>query len=304
MLIVCPNCTTSYTIDPASVGPAGRMVRCARCKSTWFAGAPANEVDAFVDGVIAEAEAEHTAVIRPDTPPPPTSPNVTAVDDFSAAFAAPSFSAEPSFTAPAVHAEPVSIPDSPSLVPPIDHMADAAPAPAPAADTNDELETFAARRRRMQTRRKKSRTSSRWLAVVLVLLALNVALIGARSEIVRHFPQTASLFAAIGLPVNLRQLTFEKVRITREVQDGVTILMVEGEITSEASKSVEVPRLRFAARNAAGQEVYTWTAKPERSILEPGQRLPFSSRLASPPSDAYDVMVRFFNASDATAGKK
>src|SRR5471032_1516649 len=60
MLIVCPSCTTSYLIDPASVGSAGRTVRCARCKTTWFAGAPkpAPEVSAFVDSVIAEAEAQ------------------------------------------------------------------------------------------------------------------------------------------------------------------------------------------------------------------------------------------------------
>lgn len=156
----------------------------------------------------------------------------------------------------------------------------------------------------MQAKRKQTRRSSRWTAVVLVLFAVNVALIGARNEVVRFVPQTASLFAAIGLPVNLRQLAFDNVRITRENQDGTTILMVEGQIVSTASKPVEVPRLRFAARNKDGQEIYTWTAKPERSILEPGQRLPFSSRLAAPPADANDVMVRFFTANDAMAGKK
>ncbi|MGE5771080.1 MAG: MJ0042-type zinc finger domain-containing protein [Hyphomicrobiales bacterium] len=30
MLIACPNCSTSYMIDPASLGDAGRTVRCAR----------------------------------------------------------------------------------------------------------------------------------------------------------------------------------------------------------------------------------------------------------------------------------
>jgi hypothetical protein len=59
-----------------------------------------------------------------------------------------------------------------------------------------------------------------------------------------------------------------------------------------------VPRLRFAVRNATGQEIYAWTAKPSRSILEPGDKLPFRSRLASPPADASDVLVRFANAND------
>ena len=137
-----------------------------------------------------------------------------------------------------------------------------------------------------------------------MLFAFNVALIGARSEVVRYLPQTASLFAAIGLPVNLRNLKFENVRISKETQDGVNILIVEGTIVSTAGKPAEVPRLRFAARNATGQEVYTWTALPTRSILGPGESLEFSSRLASPPADASDVMVRFFNSQDAVAGAK
>jgi hypothetical protein len=122
--------------------------------------------------------------------------------------------------------------------------------------------------------------------------------------VVRFLPQTASLFAAIGLPVNLRNLKFENVRISRETADGVTALLVEGTIVGTTSKAAEVPRLRFAARNAAGQEVYTWTALPGRSVLGPDENLPFTSRLVSPPADAVDVVVRFFTAQDAAAGAK
>ncbi|MEJ2431759.1 MAG: DUF3426 domain-containing protein [Pseudolabrys sp.] len=156
----------------------------------------------------------------------------------------------------------------------------------------------------MQARRKKARRSSRWTAAALVLLALNVALIGARNDVVRYMPQTASLFAAIGLPVNLRHLRFDNVRIAREHQDGVNILVVEGTIVSTSDKPVTVPRLRFAARDAAGQEIYTWTALPSRSVLGPGEHVDFRSRLASPPADAKNVLVRFFNAHDAALATK
>ena len=308
MLIVCPNCATSYMIDPTSVGPAGRMVRCARCKSTWFAGAAKTGVDAFVDGVIAEAEAEQHGGPPPQqqqpaepaaddfgdrTPPHEPQPPAYAADD----FAAPSHDREP-------EPEPmVAVTDAPSLVPPIEHAPFVAHEPTPAV-ADEEIETFAARRKRLQSKRKATRKSSRWAAVALLLFALNVAVVGARNEVVRFLPQTASLFAAIGLPVNLRHLTFENVRITRDVQDGITVLMVEGMIASTSSKPVEVPRLRFAARSAAGQEIYTWTAKPERSLLGPGEKMKFSSRLAAPPADANDVLVRFFTANDAMAGAK
>jgi len=333
MLIVCPSCATSYQIDPQSVGSAGRMVRCARCKTTWFAS-PTSEVDSFVDSVIAEAEAEQVRGVLRDRDPRESSP-----DDFGFSEEAPAagpaateppavdgFPMAPEFTSPTgpssfdiepqPESQPEAIADAPSLVPPvmppdeqpIYREAPAQQAPvyqeATEAEREEQLETFAARRKRMQADRKRTRRSSRWVAVVLVLFAFNVALIGARNDVVRYVPQTASLFAAIGLPVNLRQLAFDGVRINRETQDGTTILTVEGHIVSMANKPVEVPRLRFAARNKDGQEIYSWTAKPERSILEPGQRLAFSSRLAAPPADATDVLVRFFTVNDAMAGKK
>ncbi len=40
MLISCHNCATSYQIEPSSLGPTGRSVRCARCQKVWFASNP------------------------------------------------------------------------------------------------------------------------------------------------------------------------------------------------------------------------------------------------------------------------
>ena len=139
-------------------------------------------------------------------------------------------------------------------------------------------------------------------AAILMLACVIAALIAWRGTIVRHAPQMASLYAAIGMPVNLRGLTFTEVKVSRDIHDGVAVLMVEGTIASTASKPVEVPRLRFAMRNEAGGEVYAWTAMPTQEVLEPGETLPFRSRLASPPGEGRDVTVRFFNRLDATAG--
>lgn len=324
MLIICPSCATSYMIDQAAVGPTGRTVRCARCKATWFAGgtapaAPAPttraapDVNAFVDGVIAEAEAKSGPARNKPQPAASLRDALAAHhggagDDFggdsdheggepdpaSARAAKPAMPRAEPF---AGRDEPAQIADGPSLVPPIEHE----PLPDAEAVPDEEAESFTARRDRLRARRKKSRLSSRWTALALVLVAFNVALVGARHEVVRYLPQTASLFAAIGLPVNLRELHFDNVRIARETEDNVAILIVEGSIVSDASSPVEVPRLRFAARDKAGQEVYTWTMLPERSILQPGEKLPFRSRLAAPPKEAQDVMVRFFTPHDVEA---
>ncbi len=318
MLIVCPNCATSYMVDQGSLGPGGRTVRCARCRRTWFAGVVerAPTVDHFVDEVIAEAEAQ-TA----EAPALPRHISIEATlpaahaedgDDFGTEAGQPIAEGAPADTSHDVTLretppeEPAPEPhfEAPSLVPPAEHEPLPAAEAAAAEPDSDDIESYAARRQRMHTRRKQSRRSSRWIALVLVLFAINVAVIGGREEVVRYLPQTASLFKAIGLPVNLRHLRFENVKISKDTQDGVDVLIVEGDIISTSDKPIAVPRLRFAARDAAGQEIYTWTALPTRSILNPGEKLPFRSRLASPPAQARNVLVRFFTAQDAAGGTK
>ena len=304
MLIVCPTCTASYSIDPASLGTEGRKVRCSRCQATWFAALGA-EAPTTAEGIGALAgHATTDSVAAPPTAPAeaprpaeaPAAPVPPAADDFGP---------EPDMPIAKVHEAEAEAPPAtviaPPLVPPLGH--EPLPGDSHAPPEPEDIESFAARRQRLQSRRKQKRRSSRWTAVLLLLFAVNVALIGARNEVVRYLPQTASLFAAIGLPVNLRQLNFENVHIARETDNGVPILVVEGAVVSTAGKPVDVPRLRFAARNPAGLEIYTWTLQPERKVLEPGETLAFRSRLASPPQDARDVMVRFFTASDAAGGK-
>jgi predicted Zn finger-like uncharacterized protein len=313
MLIVCPSCATSYMVDPASFGAAGRTVRCTRCKTSWFAGGPeaAPELAAATEAVTAEAE---SLPARTQTPPPPLPP----ADDPTEAEAEPAPPHVPAAEAPPVEApatpveplaapeeaqgaepEPVTVTDAPPLAPPEEH--EVRPDAAEAEPESDAAVALEARRRLLDARRKKSRRSSRWSAVVLVLIAFNVAVIGARNEVVRYLPQTASLFAAIGLPVNLRNLKFENVKLSTEAAEDATMLTVQGSIVSEAGKAVAVPRLRFAVRNASGQEVYTWTMAPPRSILEPGARLDFRSQIPVPKGDATDVLVRFLTAQDAGA---
>jgi hypothetical protein len=134
-----------------------------------------------------------------------------------------------------------------------------------------------------------------------MLACVCAALVSWRKDVVQVMPQLASFYASVGLPVNLRGLAFTGLSIGRDAQGGVPVLIVEGTIVNTVATPVEVPRLRFALRNAAGTEVYTWTAVPTQTVLEPGEKLPFRSRLASPPEDGHDVQVRFFARRDVVA---
>lgn len=43
MLLVCPSCASEYAVAPERIGPSGRNVRCAACRTAWFVPASAGE---------------------------------------------------------------------------------------------------------------------------------------------------------------------------------------------------------------------------------------------------------------------
>ena len=320
MLIVCPNCATSYRVEPSSLGAAGRSVRCVRCRTIWFTREPGalaavtRDFRADVGSLAAEAAAADPAeppapLPGADTEPDQSSPAVEVIEPEHLPEQAPAvLDAPPAEQTPPPAAawsdqdldeprEPIAIDDP---LAPSRH--DGAGLPADATLPED-IETFAARRLRQKAARRRAHWPLPGLpTAILALVALNAALVGWRAEVVRFLPQTASLYAAIGLPVNLRGLAFANVASATETHDGVPVLVVEGAIVNAKDRAAEVPRLRFSVRNQQGQEVYAWTALPSRSVLAPGETLTFRSRLASPPPEAHDVLVRFFNRRDRVAG--
>ena len=169
----------------------------------------------------------------------------------------------------------------------------------------EDIESVAARRQRSKGRRSASRWPlSRVQTAILALGLVSTILVGWRSDVVRALPQTASFYAFLRLPVNLRGLTFEDVVTSTEQHEGVPILVVEGNVFNGVHKVEAVPRLKFIVRNAARQEIYSWTVVPSRASLSPGEALAFRSRLASPPADTHDVVLRFVNRRDVVAATR
>lgn len=139
------------------------------------------------------------------------------------------------------------------------------------------------------------------IAAAMILVAGGIH---QRERVVRHLPQTARLFAAVGLPVNLRGIEIRSVQ-SRVVEDSdETVLVVEGELVNVANRRVDVPRLHFSLAGADGRQVYVWSAQADRGVLQPGETLVFRRRLAAPPAEAKAVSVRFLTRSDITAGIK
>jgi hypothetical protein len=186
-------------------------------------------------------------------------------------------------------------------LPPLTRGRFQAPEPDKPGDALD-VESVAARRTRLL------RGSWRWplsrlQTGMLALALLDVIVVGWRTDVVRALPQTASFYSLMGLPVNLRGLAFDSLATLTEQHEGVPILVVEGNVVNAARRNEDVPRLKFILRNAAQHEIYSWTTVPVLASLSPGESEGFRTRLASPPADARDVVVRFVNRHDLLASR-
>jgi predicted Zn finger-like uncharacterized protein len=287
MQIVCPHCTTSYTVDAAAFGPEGRTVRCARCKETWQAYAeetPAPfamsaETDGWEDPPPETAVEEVVPVVE--------SPSITGEMPQGDAEDAEWQELAHDETDDALegqHARTRSLLDKLGL-------------------TSLSLGPLARRRTPQPTASKRSNKSPITLPVACAAMgAILIGLVTWRADIVRLMPQTATFFKMVGLGVNLRGLAFEDVKVSSEVVDSKPVLIIEGNIVDIGKKVVEIPRLRFLVRDANGTEIYAWNALLDQPVLKPGEKAWFKSRLASPPADGRDIVVRFFNRHDLTAG--
>lgn len=299
MLIVCPSCATSYQVSAASLGGSGRSVRCAKCRTVWFA-TPTNTIEAAAS---ARPEPRVAAAEPPPAPPEPAPPTAADSDPWAEAFAE-AAADQPAEASPDETATMASM-DSPPLVPAPDPLADdALPERPRSAIPPEDIESFAARSEPPAKPRRLAIRSPRLMALIAALAVVELALVLWRADVVALWPQTASFYRAIGLTVNLRGLAFVKVGSSKTLHDGITLLAVEGSIVNTAPRTVEVPRLRYAVRDAQGHELYAWTSLPSRPVLAPGEALPFHSRLASPPPASHDVAVRFFNRNDASAASR
>jgi predicted Zn finger-like uncharacterized protein len=279
MFIVCPHCTTSYAIDLATLGAAGRTVRCSRCKEVWLAhpedavNAPAPlaaMANAGGDGPLPDhAETDWEALARGDDDEPPP-----RVDSPPLAAGWPDDAAEP--------------------------------AEEDMADPDDATGLRRPWHHRLLERPASSRAAGKSVfnlpAITAAMGALVIALVLWRADVVRLMPQTAAFYKMAGLEVNLRGVSFKDLKVATETVDGKPVLVIEGMIVSTNKKPVELPRLRFSVRDAQGTEIYAWNAVLDQSVLKPGERAAFKSRLASPPAEGRDIDIRFFNRRDLNAG--
>ena len=133
------------------------------------------------------------------------------------------------------------------------------------------------------------------LAVGLTLLAAVPLICLARDSVVRAVPQSAALFARVGLPVNLRGI---------EIRDVVAFsnpaeLVVEGDLVGIARTDVPVVALSAEIRDAAGHVIRSFPVAPPRAVLGTAETARFRGTLISPPASGRAVVLHFADSEPA-----
>ncbi len=174
-----------------------------------------------------------------------------------------------------------------------------APAPRPSAYASEPV---------VATAEVPSKAASSWprrlgvgagfLALAALVLGIGWTTIAYREQIATLWPQSSSLYAALGMKANASGIDFDDVAYRRETQGGQIVLAVSGKLVNKTSRELPVPQIRVALIDDDRRELYHWTFVPAVMTLRPGQVTSFVTRLSNPPAAAHRFEVRFAKAGE------
>ena len=289
-------------IEPASLGAAGRTVRCSRCKTTWFAAAPAAAAAARRSSRKPIAEAGGRAGRAPQPAP-------------DAAHAAPAISAMSRTRRSATCRKHDAAAMPPSTAPHDRGRRRRRWCRRPAMSRCRAMPPRSSRGR--GRRHRKLRGAARAAAGTAPATGANLALgralpgpVRLQCRADRRAQRSGALPAADRVAVFRHRAAgqpapaeFRNVRIARESR---TASRAGGGRHDRQRVGASRSRCRGCALPRAMRPARKSTAgpcSPSARCSSPGETMSFRSRLVSPPKDVRDVMVRFFTAADATGAK-
>jgi predicted Zn finger-like uncharacterized protein len=221
MLVVCPNCSSSYFVRSETLGGERRMMRCGVCRSTF------------------QAEFEPKSAETPK-------------DFLKSAIKAPQFANEPHVTPP----------------------------PAP---------------------KQRGRRFGMMAAGIAGFTGLLAVIGGVAQDFDRLKAQTGQWIAGFLPGLVTPRLAIQNIKTRFEGEGADRALIIEGMILSDASAPHNLPSLNFEIRSAAGdgpvgESIFQWMIPPPAPTIDRGNPVPFRARLASPPREGKDIVIRLAGA--------
>ncbi|HEY8616542.1 DUF3426 domain-containing protein [Phenylobacterium sp.] len=180
----------------------------------------------------------------------------------------------------------------------IETEADAAPQPAADEAPDDDLEVSGpepaskAPTPRPQAKKPVGAILA-WGLMAASVVALVVAALVFRDDVVRLAPQTSGAYAGLGVSVNSLGLVIEDVKTEAVFQGGRPVLAVTGKIRNLREEPVLAPAIRMDLLSAAGRPVAAKIFRPVDPKI-PGRAIRhFAVAIEGPPSNLQKLAVAF-----------
>jgi len=161
---------------------------------------------------------------------------------------------------------------------------------------------FRTRAEEEKRNRQAAVTGAVWAAAAIVLAVVLGGAIVFRESVVRAWPQTASAYATVGLPVNPTGLVIEQVHAEPSLEQGHAALDVTGVIRNVVGRAVVAPPLRISLLNAQGKRVAGQITNFADPRIPSGATRSFRTSIPDPPFSAANLQVDFAIGTRADAG--
>ncbi len=130
----------------------------------------------------------------------------------------------------------------------------------------------------------KIRGLGRWIGFFVSIAGLVVFLLGSRNQLVELWPAAARLYDVVGMPAELpgAGLLLQNYKSELRVDNGVTLLALEGQIANISTAERAVPVLMATSKGPDGKPVKSWRVAVTPNHLAPGAIAIFRSSERDP----------------------
>ena len=132
-----------------------------------------------------------------------------------------------------------------------------------------------------------------WAVLLVMIGGIGWSSVQYRQFIVNVWPESASVYAVLGMPVNVRGMALTNIAYKQDIEDGQPVLSVTGKVVNISNHELPVPQLRAVLTDDSMREVYRWTFNAGVATLQAGAESDFTTRLSSPPPEARNLNITF-----------
>jgi predicted Zn finger-like uncharacterized protein len=285
MLLVCPSCRTRYVVPDSAIGSAGRQVRCANCRHSWFQEGPNSVAPPPLEPIAPQPEPAPVPEPAP-SPEPVSKPQPVP---------SPAVSAEPAPAAQPQHPDvqpgfsTIDNPASISSPPTVSITPEARPTIA--AETSAGLFDNPPLPERSQFDReppfRPRRNPAKLMTYAAIAFALLIAVVGGA---LWYSGLLDNRLSVGGVEPQLKIILHDNLEQGRS-PDGTPYFIASGSIVNPTAKTQKVPDLLVTLKDSSGRSVFNWKIKAPVASLAPGATADFSQLRRDIPLAASQISV-------------